>query len=67
VWTCEICVKHVLLWSSPSSHTVDLVALISRIGCCGSPYVSCYSGCYGVFISVKGDGLRDESEFWYHT
>ena len=32
VWTCEICMRHVLLWSSPSSHTLLLLSFISN--CC---------------------------------
>jgi len=34
VWTCEICIKHILLWSSPSSHTLLLLlSFISNCGC----------------------------------
>ena len=32
VWTCGIRMKHVLLWSSPSSHTLLLLSFISN--CC---------------------------------
>ena len=31
VWTCEICMKYVLLLSSPSSHTQLLLAFISML------------------------------------
>ena len=42
VWTCEICMKHVLLWSGPSSHTYCcccccLSSPIVVVGCCGIP------------------------------
>jgi len=34
VWTCEICMEHVLLWLSPSSHTLLLLLLSFISNCC---------------------------------
>ena len=67
VWTCEICMKHILLWLSPSSHTL-LLSFFSNVVVeyFGILYAGCYAGCYGVFISVRGDDLRDERNLVPH-
>jgi len=62
VWTCEICMKHVLLRSSPSSHTLLLLlsSPIVVVEYFGIHHAGCYAGCYDVFISIRGDRLGDE-------
>jgi len=48
VWTCEICMKYVLLLSSPSSHTVVFGFHLHV-----SVEYLCihYAGCYDVFVA----------------
>ena len=66
VWTCEICMKHVLLWSSPSSQVgIQLCGLL--LDAAVFHYAGCYAGCYDVFICIRGDGLRDERKLVPHV
>jgi len=65
VWTCGICTKHILLWSSPSSHMLCCCCLSSPIVVV-EYFGILYAGCYGVFISVRGDSLRDERNLVPH-
>ena len=61
--------KYVLLLSSPSSHTVDLVTFISMLVLDTSVFITrgVYSGCYDVFICIRGNGLGDEKNLVPHV
>jgi len=52
VWTCEICMKYVLLSESLFTHTV-VVGFHLHVGveylCIH--YAGCYAGCYDVFVA----------------
>jgi len=63
VWTCEICMEHVLLWSSPCSHTLLLLSFISN--CC---WMLRYSLCGLLWCVYKHQGRRPRRwKSWYHT
>jgi len=57
VWTCKICMKHILLWSSPSSHTLLLLSFISNC-CC---WILRYSLCGLLWRVYKRQGRRPRS------
>jgi len=64
VWTCGICMKYVLLWSSPSSHTLLLLAFISNC-CC---WILMYSLCGLLWCVYMHQGRRPRRwKNWYHT
>jgi len=60
--------KYVLLLSSPSSHTVGLVAFISMLVLNTYVFIirSVYSGCYDVFVA-SGATASEMKGNWYHT
>jgi len=62
VWTCEICMKHILLWSSPSSHTLLLLLLllffISNCSCWILRYSLCGLLCGLLWRVYKRQGRR---------
>ena len=50
MWTCEICMKYVLLLSSPSSHTHTVVVGFHLH--VGVEYLCIhYASCYDVFVA----------------
>ncbi len=53
MWTCEICMKYVLLLSSPSSHTQLLLVFISMLVLNTYVFImrGVYAGCYDVFVA----------------
>jgi len=55
VWTCEICMSHVLLWLSPSSHTLLLLVLSFISNCC---WMLRYSLCGLLWRVYKRQGWR---------
>jgi len=54
VWTCEIFMKHILLWLSPSSPMLLLLSFISNC-CC---WILWYSLCGLLWCVYKRQGRR---------
>ena len=67
VWTCvfawnTFCCGRVLVHTRCSCLSYPIVV----VEYFGILYAGCYAGCYGVFISVRGDGLGDERSLVPH-